>query len=99
MNYEVYIPLSVCFCRVLQKVVGHLGFGVLGLPCPAMHLSVFSCSWDVVRGWVICRMGGFSHGFPVVGWLGVFCVIGWLLVCMISIYPAVSAVVVVLQFK
>ena len=57
----------------MQKVVGHLGFGVLGLPCSAMHLSVFSCCGGVVRGWVLCRMVDFSHGSPVVGWLGVLC--------------------------
>ena len=83
----------------MQKVVGHLGFGVLGLPCSAMHLSVFSCCGSVVRGLVLCRMGGFSHGSPVVGWLGVFVSLVGCFVCMISIYPAVSAVVVVLHFK
>ena len=29
--------------------------------------------WGVVRGLVLCRMVGFSHGSPVVGWLGVLC--------------------------
>ena len=57
----------------MQKVVGHLGFGVLGLPCSAMHLSVFSWCEGVVREGVLCRMVGFSHGSPVVGWFGVLC--------------------------
>ena len=60
-----YLFVVVVFCRRLSAILD-LGFlGFLVQPC------IFQCS-GIVRvlsgGWVFCRMGGFSHGSPVVGW-------------------------------